>query len=83
LFTKVCLNCFKLIRIIPTLEFMSHGSLAYKRLCGDDYLSDRKRQTHYAGKTPNLPPTYLPTKSFNTALLLDISFFQINDEPEV
>jgi hypothetical protein len=35
-------------------------------------------------KTPNLPPTYLPTKSFDPMLLLDISVFsRIDDELEI
>jgi hypothetical protein len=34
-----------------------------------------KRQNYHAGKTHNLPPTYLPTKPFNPTLLLDIMIF--------
>jgi hypothetical protein len=37
-----------------------------------------KRQAYDAGKAPNLPPTYLPTKSFDLTLLLDISVFFVD-----
>jgi len=72
LFTKAWLNCCKLIRIVPTVKFVPHGSLACKRACGGGYLSGGKRQAYHAGKTPNQPPTYLPTKPFDPALLLGI-----------
>jgi len=39
---------------------------------GGGYLSGGKRQAYHAGKTPNQPPTYLPTKPFDPALLLGI-----------
>jgi hypothetical protein len=35
----------------------------------------RKRQAYHAGKTHNLPLTYLPTKPFNPTLLLDMMIF--------
>jgi hypothetical protein len=38
-------------------------------------LSFGKRQAYYAGKTPNLRPTYLTTKPFDPTLLLDISVY--------
>jgi hypothetical protein len=34
LFTKAWLNCCKLLRIVPTIKFVPHGSLACKRACG-------------------------------------------------
>jgi hypothetical protein len=59
-------------------------SLTCKRVCGGGYLLYGKRQAYHVRKTINLPPTYLLTKPFDPALLLDISvFLQINDEPEI
>jgi hypothetical protein len=50
-------------------------SLACKRVCGGGYLLYGKRQAYHVRKTINLPSTYLLTKPFDPALLLDISFF--------
>jgi hypothetical protein len=65
--------------IIHIVKFVMHDSLTCKRACGGGYLLGGKCQSYHAGKTPNLPTTYLPTKPFDLALLLDISVFsQIN-----
>jgi hypothetical protein len=64
LFTKKWSNCCQLIMIVPTIRFELHDSLACKNPCGGGYLSGGKRQNYHAGKTPNLPPTYLLTKPF-------------------
>jgi hypothetical protein len=37
--------------IVPTVKFMLYSSLAYKNVCGDDYLLGEKRQAYYTGKT--------------------------------
>jgi hypothetical protein len=70
--------------IVPIIKFMSHDSLACKRLCGG-YLSCGNRQAYHARKTiNNLSPIYLPTKPFDLALLLDIMHFsQFDDKPEI
>jgi hypothetical protein len=64
--------------IVHTIKFISHDSLACKRLCGGGYLSGGNRQAYHARKTINLSPIYLPTKPFDLALLLDImNFFAV------
>jgi hypothetical protein len=67
--------------IIPIIKFVLYDNLACKRVYGGGYLSGGKRQTYHAGKTPNLPLTYLPIKYFNLMLLPVISVF--DDEPEI
>ena len=52
-----------------------------KKVCGGGYLLGGKHQAYHAGKTSNLPLTYLPIKPFNLVLLLVISVF--DDEPEI
>jgi hypothetical protein len=73
--------------IVPIIKFVLYGNLACKMLYGSDYLLGRKRQTYHAGKTSNLPLTYLTIKPFNLALLLVISVSDDDgdpiDEPEV
>jgi hypothetical protein len=66
--------------IVATVKFMMHDSLIYKATYGGGYLLGGKRQTYFAGKTSNLPLTYLAIKPFNLALMLVISVF--DDEPE-
>jgi hypothetical protein len=61
--------------IIPTVKFILDDRLACKSVCGSAYLSGGKRQAYHVGKTPNVPPPYLPIKSFDPTLLLDISIF--------
>jgi hypothetical protein len=61
--------------IVPIIKFVLYGNLACKRVYGGCYLSGGKRQTYQAGKTPNLPLSYLPIKTINHALLLVISVF--------
>jgi hypothetical protein len=70
--------------ILPNVKFVLHDSLACKRACDGGYLSCGKRQTYHAGKTPNLPSTYPPTKFIDVALMLYISAFSLfDDEPEI
>jgi hypothetical protein len=58
--------------IVTTAKFMLHDTFACKRVWGG-YLSSGKRQAYNAIKNINLSPTYLRTKPFDLALLLDIS----------
>jgi hypothetical protein len=67
--------------IVAIVKFMMHDSLACKRVYGGGYLLCGKRQAYFAGKTSNLPLTYLPIKPFNLVLLLVISVF--DDKPEI
>jgi hypothetical protein len=67
--------------IVPTVKFVLHDSFACKRAYDGGYLLGGKCQPYFAGKTSNLPLTYLPIKPFNLALLLVISVF--DDEPEI
>jgi hypothetical protein len=79
LFTKTWPNDCKLIRIVPTVKFVQHASLACKRVCVGDYISNGKCQAYHAGKACNLPPTFLPTTPLDPRLLLPaghLSFFE-------
>jgi hypothetical protein len=67
--------------IIPIVKFVLYDNLACKKVYGGCYLSGGKRRTYQAGKTPKLPLSYLPIKSFNITLLLVILVF--DDEPEI
>jgi hypothetical protein len=67
--------------IVPIVKFILYDNLAYKRVYSCGYLSGRKRQTYYAGKTPNLPLTYFTIKLFTPSLLLVILVFDY--EPEI
>jgi hypothetical protein len=58
--------------IVTIVKFVLCDTFACKRACGG-YLSFGKRQTYHTGNTINLSLTYLPTKPFDLALLLDIS----------
>jgi hypothetical protein len=60
--------------IVPTVKFVWYSGLVCKRICGGSYLLGGKRQA--AEKTIDLPPTYLPIKPFDLALLLNILFFR-------
>ena len=67
LFIDTWTSWCKLIMIIPAVKFILYDSLACKRAYNDGYLLSRKRETYFAGKTFNLPLTYLRIKPFKAA----------------
>jgi hypothetical protein len=75
LFTNAWPSYCQHIKIVATVKFMLHDSLAFKRAYGGGYPFGRKRQAYFVGKTSNLPLTYLTIKPFNLALMLVISVF--------
>jgi hypothetical protein len=75
LFTNAWPSYCQHIKIVATVKFMLHDSLACKRAYGGGYPLGRKRQAYFVGKTSNLPLTYLTIKPFNLALMLVISVF--------